>query len=153
MTLDASHHLFLISPSLFSPSLLWVTPDVRGADQNRRDTGRIRGESLRPTKRVRWVAKLLFSSVFRTSLTTVTITQRVNYINGTNKAWLHPQLGPPPRKRWNLLLLHSVGSNQSVTCLSPPAHHHVYILILTTTLKFLLLLLGCFLHVVLVWVP
>lgn len=121
MTLDASHHLFLISPSLFSPSLLWVSPDVRGADQNRRDTGRIQGESLRATKRVRWVAKLLFSSVFGTSLTTVTITQHINYINGTNKVWLHPRLRPPPRKKWNFLLLHSVGSNQSVTCLSPPS--------------------------------
>lgn len=126
VTLDASHHLFLISPSLFSPSLSWVDPDVRGADQNRRDTGRIQGESLRPTKRVRWVAKLLFSSVFRTSLTTVTITQRINYINGTNKVW------PPTQEEMKLFVTtFSWIKSVCVTCLPPAPHHHVYILILT----------------------
>lgn len=70
-------------------------------------TGETRGGSRAnrwDLPRVRWVAKLLFSSVFRTSLTTVTITQRINYINGTNKVWLHPRLGPPTQEEMKLFV-------------------------------------------------
>lgn len=152
VTLDASRHLVLISPSLFSPSLLWVTPDVRGADQNRRDAGRIQGESLSLTKRVRWVAKLLFSSVSWTSLTTVAITQRINYINDTNKVWLHPRLGPPPRKKLNFFVttFSWIKSECDMSFLPPIT---MFTFLASPTIKFLLLLLRFLLHVDLVWVP